>query len=80
VVALNISEALADKLKAYTEREGRSLEAMLEKLLIDYNRAPPEERDIDEQSAAMEAISGLFDDEADLLPITQPVGVRGLTA
>jgi len=68
MVTLTISEALAAKLNAYAEREGRSLEDMLEKLVMEYDQTPPEERDIDEQSAAMEAISGLFDNEAtDLL-------------
>jgi hypothetical protein len=44
VVTLNISGELAARFNAYTKREGRSLEAMLEKLLIEYNRTPPKDR------------------------------------
>jgi hypothetical protein len=70
MVTLSISGSLAATLNTYAEREGHSLEHMLEKLLIEYNRTPPEERDIDEQAAAMEAISRLFDDEVTDLSLT----------
>ena len=63
MVALNISETLAATLDAYAKREGRSVEALLEKLLAEYNWLPPSERTIEEQSAALAAMSGLFDDE-----------------
>ena len=64
MVTLNIPESLATKLSVYADREGRSMEAMLEKLILEYDQTPPEARDLAAQSAAMEAISGLFDDDA----------------
>jgi Ribbon-helix-helix protein, copG family len=63
MVMLNISEALAAKLDAYAKREGRSIEDILETLITEYSRIPPDERNIEEQSAAMESIGGLFDDD-----------------
>ena len=70
MVTLTISEGLAAKLDAYAKQTGQSVEDMLETLFSAYSRLPPDQRNMEEQSAAMAAISGMFDDEVSDLSAT----------